>query len=62
VAYVGALAVAFSRIYLAAHNPVDVLAGAAAGLVIAAVLNLLLAPEHASQRSRRAEVVSPTVP
>ena len=47
VAYVGAVAVAFSRIYLGAHNPLDVLAGAAAGLVIAAVLNLLLLPHHA---------------
>ena len=54
VAYVAAVAVAFSRIYLGAHNPLDVLAGAAAGLVIAAVLNLLLLPHHAkAQTSRR---------
>jgi undecaprenyl-diphosphatase len=46
VAYAGAVAVAFSRIYLGAHNPLDVLAGAAGGLVIAAVLNLLLLPRH----------------
>ena len=46
VAYVAALAVAFSRIYLGAHNPLDVLAGAAAGLLMAAVLNLLLLPRH----------------
>jgi membrane-associated phospholipid phosphatase len=45
-AYVGAVAVAFSRIYLGAHNPIDVLAGAAAGLLIAAALNLLLVPRH----------------
>src|SRR3954471_13552958 len=45
-AYAGAVAVAFSRIYLGAHNPIDVLAGAAAGLVIAAALNLLLLPRH----------------
>jgi undecaprenyl-diphosphatase len=44
VAYGVAVAVCFSRIYLAAHNPVDVVAGAAAGLLIAAVLNLLFAP------------------
>ena len=44
VAYVAALAVAFSRIYLGAHNPLDVLAGAAAGLLLASVLNLVLLP------------------
>ena len=43
-AYVVAAAVCISRIYLAAHNPLDVIAGAAAGLVIAAGLNLLFAP------------------
>lgn len=44
LAYGLAVAVAISRVYLGAHNPVDVVAGAAAGLVIAAGLNLLLAP------------------
>ena len=46
VVFAGAVAVAFSRIYLGAHNPLDVLAGAAAGVVIAAALNLLLLPHH----------------
>ena len=46
VAYVAALAVAFSRIYLGAHSPLDVLAGAAAGLLLASVLNLVLLPHH----------------
>ncbi len=44
VAYGLALAVCVSRIYLGAHNPLDVLAGAAGGLLIAAGLNLVLAP------------------
>ena len=59
-AYVGAVAVAFSRIYLGAHNPLDVVAGAAAGLVIAAVLNLLLLPHHASAPATAPEPASTT--
>lgn len=45
LAYGLAVAVSISRVYLGAHNPVDVVAGAAGGLVIAAGLNLLFAPE-----------------
>jgi undecaprenyl-diphosphatase len=52
-AWVFATAVAFSRIYLAAHNPLDVLAGAAAGLVIAGVFNLVAGP-----RARKRETES----
>jgi undecaprenyl-diphosphatase len=33
--------VALARVYLGAHNPLDVLAGAAAGVSVAAVLNLV---------------------
>jgi undecaprenyl-diphosphatase len=35
-------AVVLARIYLGAHNPLDVLAGAASGIAIAAALNLML--------------------
>ena len=51
VAFVLAIGVAFSRIYLGAHNPVDVLAGAAAGLLIASALNLVLLPNPATEPS-----------
>ena len=41
--------VAITRVYVGAHNPLDVICGAALGLVIAGVLNLLIgvpAPAH----------------
>ena len=34
--------VAITRVYVGAHNPLDVVCGAALGLVIAGVLNLLV--------------------
>jgi membrane-associated phospholipid phosphatase len=42
-----ATGVAFSRIYLGVHNSLDVVAGAAGGLLIAAALNLVLLPDTA---------------
>ena len=36
------LMVPIARVYLGAHNPLDVVAGGAAGIVIAALLNLLV--------------------
>jgi undecaprenyl-diphosphatase len=41
-AFVLAALICLSRVYLGAHNPLDVLAGAAVGLAIAASLNLIL--------------------
>jgi undecaprenyl-diphosphatase len=42
VAFVLATCNAIARVYLGAHNPLDVVGGAAVGLAIAAVLDLLL--------------------
>jgi undecaprenyl-diphosphatase len=53
-AYGFAVAVAISRMYLGAHNPLDVLAGAAAGVALAALLNLVLAPGFGLVPTRRA--------
>lgn len=48
------------RVYVGAHNPLDVICGAALGLVIAGAINLVLRP-RAAQRSRTASPVV-TVP
>jgi membrane-associated phospholipid phosphatase len=42
VAFVLAILNAVARVYLGAHNPLDVLGGAAVGLAIAAALDLVL--------------------
>jgi undecaprenyl-diphosphatase len=39
-----------TRVYVGAHNPLDVVCGAAIGLVIAGVLNLFLAPRARAAR------------
>jgi len=52
---------ALARVYLGAHAPLDVLAGAAAGVTVGALLNLLLGvpgspvlePQHAHERHQR---------
>lgn len=43
VVLVVCLMVPVARVYLGAHNPLDVVAGGAAGIVVAALLNLLVA-------------------
>ncbi len=52
--------VLFARVYVGAHNPLDVICGAGLGLVIAGVINLVLRPT-ARQSSRTASPAA-TVP
>lgn len=42
-----------ARIYVGAHNPLDIVGGIGAGLIIAAVLNAVLLPEHEPSRGPR---------
>jgi membrane-associated phospholipid phosphatase len=53
VAFVLATCNAVARVYLGAHNPLDVVGGAAVGLAIAAVLDLLLNAARARAGGRR---------
>ncbi len=51
VPWIAVAAVGFARLYLGAHNPLDVLGGIAAGLVVGGVTNLLVgeSPEREAQ-------------
>ena len=52
--YVLAAAIAYSRVYVGVHYPLDVVAGAAIGLGVATALRLLLEALQRSRQSRRA--------
>jgi undecaprenyl-diphosphatase len=54
VLYVLAAAIAYSRVYVGVHYPLDVLGGAALGLVIATALRLLPAVLRRSRRAQQA--------
>ena len=51
-------AVALSRVYLGAHNPLDVVAGAACGVVIGALLNLVVGVPGATPTTEQAPFAS----
>jgi undecaprenyl-diphosphatase len=51
VLYVLAAAIAYSRVYVGVHYPLDVLAGAALGLLVATALRQLRAALRRSRRS-----------
>lgn len=54
VVFAACALVAFARVYLGAHNPLDVAAGAAAGVAVASALNLALAVPARVTRGQQA--------
>jgi len=54
VLYVLAAGIAYSRVYVGVHYPLDVLGGAALGLIVATALRLLPTILRRSPRARRA--------
>jgi undecaprenyl-diphosphatase len=52
--YVLAAAIAFSRVYVGVHYPLDVLGGALLGIVVATALRWLVSTRPRSPRARRA--------
>ena len=48
-----ALAVALARVYLGAHNPLDVVGGIAVGVVVGSLINLAVGVPARTARTRR---------
>src|SRR5262249_21287914 len=53
ILYVLAAAIAFSRVYVGVHYPLDVLGGASLGLLVAPALHLLPAAGRRARRARK---------